>query len=111
LAISLVHLRGDLERQSGSPGEVDRRLGAFLWGDAPEKSEISLGSEIRHEQIFRDDMIDSADPSRLWQRYPLRVRNRDHRRICEALVEAHFKIRRSRRPCNVVTDRDLGEGP
>ena len=43
-------------------------------------------------------MIDSADPSCLWERHPLRIRNGYHRRICEALVEAHFKIRQVQTP-------------
>ena len=77
-------------------GDPDRTIDTFLGCDASEKSEVARCYRHRDEQLLRQAVMDGPYPSRVRQRPPLRVGDRDdghggegveHRLVFGRLVE------------------------
>src|SRR5262249_30696180 len=79
VAIDLVDLGCNLDRQSGALGNTDGAVDAFLWRNATEKRKIVWLHRLRRQQLRGQTVIDRLDPAGLRHGPALRVRYRNHR--------------------------------
>src|SRR5262245_3942634 len=79
VAIDLVDLGCNLDRQSGALGNTDGAVDAFLRRNATEKRKIVWLHRLRRQQLRGQTVIDRLDPAGLRHGPALRVRYRDHR--------------------------------
>ena len=74
----------DPQRHARCLRNPDRCLRTFLRRNAAEKSQVAAGRECWPQQVRWQSMIDSRDPVQVGSRSPLRLRDRDERRLAEA---------------------------
>src|SRR5262249_31419344 len=79
VAIDLVDLGCNLDRQSGALGNTDGAVDAFLRRNATEKRKIVWLHRLRRQQLRGQTVIDRLDPAGLRHGPALRVRYRNHR--------------------------------
>ncbi len=83
--VDLVDLGRDLERQAAALRDAHRAVDALLRRDPPEEGKVGRLARLRRQQVPRQAVMDRADPVRLMDRPPLRVRDRHHRHRRERL--------------------------
>ena len=91
ILVSLVDLRGDLQRNAGADRHLDRTVGALLRGDAAEEGEVAaLRLRVERAVLSRQSVMDGREPvDVLGHRIALVVRDRHQGHAREGTVDRH----------------------
>ena len=85
--VGWIYFRRNLEWHSDALGNFNGAINSFLRGRASEKGQIVTRFEMKPKEIVRQAMIDRRLPVCGWPGRALRIRDRDHWDMPEALIQ------------------------